>query len=336
VAATPESPVVDVVCGVIWSRDGRYLLAQRPKGRIWDGYWEFPGGKIEPGETAAAAIARELEEELGVAVTRADPWLLKVFDYPHARVRLHFFHIREWSGEPACLEGQALYWQTPGAVCEVGPLLPANAPILRALDMPALLLVTPAPEVAHRAALERVSARLARFGRPSATSWLQVRRGELTAGEWQDWTALCTEHRMQAVANTSLETAFALGATAVHVNSDRLASLDQRPDLPLVGASAHSREEIDRAADLGLDYVILGSVKMTASHPGRAGLGWYAWSDLARWAALPVYAIGGLTPDDLSQAHASGATGIAMINGAWAADDGVDLTGRDAGPGSAD
>lgn len=315
---TASDRLVDVVCGVIWSADGRYLLAQRPKGRIWDGYWEFPGGKIEAGETPAEAMDRELAEELGIRVTRSDPWLLKVFDYPHARVRLHFFHVREWSGTPTCLEGQQLHWQTPGEPCGVGPLLPANEPILRALDLPSLFPVTPDISVPHVRALALVNARLSRLPWSPGPRVLQVRRGEVTRSEWRDWSVLCAGHGVTAVLNATPDLAATLGASAVHLSAARLAALHERPPhLTLLGASVHCREEIERAAGLGLDYVILGSVKETASHPGHAAMGWITWADTARWASVPSYAIGGLRLGDLDDARRLGATGIAMIGGAW-------------------
>jgi len=319
-AANPADgrPPVDVVCGVVWSADGRYLLAQRPEGRIWDGYWEFPGGKIESGEAPAEAIGRELAEELGIRVTRADPWLLKVFDYPHARVRLHFFHVREWSGNPVCLEGQQLHWQRPGDPCTAGPLLPANESILRALDLSSLFPVTPDNSVTHVRALALVNARLSRLPWAVGPRFLQVRRGEVTAAEWRDWSVLCAGHGVTAVLNTTPDLARTLGASAVHLSAARLAGLHQRTDhLTLMGASVHSRAEIERAACLGLDYVVLGSVRDTASHPGHPGMGWITWADTARWASIPVYAIGGLRPDDLEDARRLGASGIAMIRGAW-------------------
>lgn len=309
--------MIDVVCGVIWSSDGRYLLAQRPQGRIWSGYWEFPGGKIEPGEPAEAAMTRELQEELGINVTRADPWLLKVFEYPHATVRLHFFHVRDWSGTPHGLEGQALHWQAPSAPCAVEPLLPANAPILRSLAMPPLLPVTPNTALPHREALAVVAAGLSRWHIHKCEGWLQIRRGDLSAGEWRDWMSLCAEHGVLPIANTGVDEARALGAAAVHLSATRLSSLVARPDVRLIGASVHTRAELDRAAWLGLDYVILGSVNATPTHPELRGLGWPAWQASAHWSPIPVYAIGGLGPDALDDARRHGATGLAMISAAW-------------------
>lgn len=89
---------LEVVAAVLTHADGRFLLGQRPAGKVYAGYWEFPGGKIEPGEAPAAALARELHEELGIEVTRAHPWLIRDYDYAHAAVRLRFFRVLEWSG----------------------------------------------------------------------------------------------------------------------------------------------------------------------------------------------------------------------------------------------
>lgn len=125
-------PVVQVAAAVILRGDGSFLLAQRPVGKVYAGYWEFPGGKLEPGETPYAALVRELREELGLAVVRAEPWRVKRYVYPHAHVELHFFRVLEWEGEPVGHDGQAFAWQRPGAI-DVMPLLPANSDVLEAL-----------------------------------------------------------------------------------------------------------------------------------------------------------------------------------------------------------
>ena len=119
--------MVEVAAAVIQRPDGTFLLAQRPQGKVYAGYWEFPGGKVEPGEPAARALARELHEELGIEVERAYPWITRVFTYAHATVRLNFFRVTRWQGEPRPREDQTIAWQTPGARM-VSPMLPANAP----------------------------------------------------------------------------------------------------------------------------------------------------------------------------------------------------------------
>ncbi|MDR0250276.1 MAG: 8-oxo-dGTP diphosphatase MutT [Burkholderiales bacterium] len=128
-----STPVLARVAAAVLTRSGNeFLLAQRPSGKVYAGYWEFPGGKIEAGETGEAALIRELEEELGIIVEQAVPWKIVHFTYPHAEVELHFFHVTAWRGEPYGREGQNFGWQTL-ETCRNLLLLPANHGILKAL-----------------------------------------------------------------------------------------------------------------------------------------------------------------------------------------------------------
>jgi 8-oxo-dGTP diphosphatase len=128
-------PVVPVAVGVVVRADRAVLLADRPAGKAYAGYWEFPGGKIEPGETVGHALARELSEELRITVIESVPWLVFDFDYPHAYVRLYFRRVVEWHGTPTPLEGQRLVFHRPGAPAP-DPLLPAARPVMRFLELP--------------------------------------------------------------------------------------------------------------------------------------------------------------------------------------------------------
>jgi 8-oxo-dGTP diphosphatase len=134
--AAPESaddrPLVDVAVGILRRADGSVLFAQRPEGKPYAGWWEFPGGKLESGESVEAALARELLEELGVVIERSEALTTIAFSYPHARVRLHFRCVSRWQGEPQSREGQALSWETPSRVA-VSPLLPASLPVIEQL-----------------------------------------------------------------------------------------------------------------------------------------------------------------------------------------------------------
>ena len=121
-----------VAVGVLVNEKGEFLLASRPEGKSYPGYWEFPGGKIEAGEDAYAALIRELQEEMGITVTKAQPWLEKSFDYPHANVTLFFFHVMQWEGVITACEQQTFTWQDPYNIT-AQPILPANEPILREL-----------------------------------------------------------------------------------------------------------------------------------------------------------------------------------------------------------
>ncbi|ABA50617.1 pyrophosphatase, NUDIX family [Burkholderia pseudomallei 1710b] len=133
-AAAPAATgrkVTEVAVGVLVRPDGRYLLAQRLIGKPYEGYWEFPGGKLEAGESVEAALARELHEELGIAVTECHRWHMLEHDYPHAYVRLYFCKVTGWTGEPHSREGQAFVWQH--LPVDVAPLLPAALPVLELL-----------------------------------------------------------------------------------------------------------------------------------------------------------------------------------------------------------
>jgi len=125
---TAPRKVTEVAVGVLVQPDGRFLLAQRPAGKPYEGYWEFPGGKLEPGESVEAALARELHEELGLDVEQCVRWHVLEHDYPHAYVRLYFCKVTAWSGDPVGREGQAFSWESVPVA--VGPLLPATIPVV--------------------------------------------------------------------------------------------------------------------------------------------------------------------------------------------------------------
>jgi 8-oxo-dGTP diphosphatase len=123
----PRRPV-DVAVGVLLDASGRFLLTSRPPGKVYAGYWEFPGGKVEPGENIEQALRRELYEELGITIGPAQPWRVELMDYPHARVRLHFCKVFAWQGEFEMREGQTMSWQV--LPVRVAPVLPGTVPVL--------------------------------------------------------------------------------------------------------------------------------------------------------------------------------------------------------------
>ena len=124
-----ERPAVDVAVGMLFDRSGRFLLTSRPPGKVCAGYWEFPGGKLEAGESVEAALRRELHEELGITIGAVRPWKIELVDYPHARVRLHFCKVFDWSGAFEMREGQQMSWQRLPVAVE--PVLPGTLPVLR-------------------------------------------------------------------------------------------------------------------------------------------------------------------------------------------------------------
>jgi 8-oxo-dGTP diphosphatase len=311
--------IVEVAAAVILRADGAFLLAKRPSGKVYAGWWEFPGGKVEAGEPAAAALARELHEELGIEVRRAWPWLTRVFTYPHATVRLNFFRVTAWEGEPHGREGQALSWQRLDEPL-LEPMLPANAPIIASLALPAEYAISAVGALGEGEFLKRLEARL-----QSGLRLVQVREKHLARSALLDLTAkvlaLAHRHGARVLVNGDEALVAESGADGVHFPSWRLMDLKERPAGMLAGASCHDAAELARAIELGLDLVVLGPVKPTASHPGAPVLGWKRFAQITAGSALPVYAIGGLSAGDLEDSWSAGAHGIAMISGAFGAPD---------------
>jgi len=300
--------VVEVAAAVIRRADGAFLLAQRPAGKVYAGYWEFPGGKVEPGEAAEHALARELHEEIGIDACTAYPWITRVYAYPHATVRLNFFRVTAWKGDPHPREEQAITWQRFGAPL-VEPMLPANAPVLAALALPHEYAITDAESRGWEPMLAKIRERLG-----AGLQLIQVRDKELPRREAFARSVLRLAHRHGA--RVLLNGGPAIG-DGVHYTAAQLMSLRERPQGILGAASCHDAAELARAMALELDFAVLGPVRPTASHPGARVLGWDGFARLARGASIPVYAIGGVQRADLETAWRAGAHGLAMISGAW-------------------
>lgn len=304
-----------VAAAVVVRADGRVLLAQRPAGKAYAGYWEFPGGKLEPGESPRDALARELVEELGIVVRRAAPWIVQEHVYPHAHVELHFFRVFAFDGEPVGHDGQAFSWQRPGAF-DVAPLLPANTRVLAALALPPAMGITCAEDLGEEAFFERAArafARGLRLVQLREKMWPAARRDAFA----RRLVPLAHAHGARVVVNGTADDAARVGADGVHWTSASLAAASRRPEGVLVGASCHTRGELARAAMLGVDYALAGPVLATPTHPDAVPLGWDGFARAIEHTRVPVYALGGLEPADLDTALDHGAHGIAMRRGAW-------------------
>jgi len=310
--------IVEVAAAVLLTADGsEFLLAQRPPGKVYAGYWEFPGGKVEPGEMVRAALVRELHEELGITVTACAPWLTRVFTYPHATVRLNFWRVTGWDGEIGSvtpLEHSAVDWLACGEPAKVAPILPANAPILKALALPTRMAITMAEIEGTERQLERLEEALA-----NGLRLVQVRERSWPAANrlWfaEAVTRVAHDHGALVLINNDADIARTVGADGLHLPAAALATCTQRPDFAWVGASCHSAAEIVRAGELGLDYALLGPVLPTPTHPEAAGLGWSRFADLIAGTAIPVFALGGMKNDLLADAQGIGAHGIALMRG---------------------
>lgn len=341
-------PLVEVAAGLILRPDGFLLLAQRPEGKPWSGWWELPGGKIEPGETTLEALARELREELGIEVTDASPWVTYTHEYPKNIVRLGFCRVTGWRGEPRGLENQALTWADPAAPLPVSPLLPATEPPLRWLRLPTRYLVSSIGAAAGLPAflekLERAlehGLRLVQFREPGwegpeAHQGLarvlalchahgarclvnschpEAWRAEAHGVHWRAADARRQAARISAAseAEASMATNKANASNATDTSGPKSSTPSDVPAGRLVAVSAHDAEDLAAARTLGADFAVLGHVLDTASHPGVPGMGWARFAQLREEAGLPVFAIGGQSADTVADAVRHGAHGIAGI-----------------------
>jgi 8-oxo-dGTP diphosphatase len=307
--------IVEVAAAVLQKPDGSFLLAQRPPDKIWAGYWEFPGGKIEPGETPNHALVRELREELGIEIQTAYPWVTRVYEYPHATVRLHFFRVTHWSGELHPHEEQAFSWQrVPGVT--VSPVLPANGPILRALQLPGLYAISNARELGEDEFIRRLQMALQKGLR-----LVQLREKDYSRESLRklalNMLPLIRSHDARLFINSDIELARDIGADGVQLTAKQLVELRARPAVEWCAASCHGAEELCRAEELGCDFALLSPVLATLSHTGAPHLGWEKFAAVAAGSSIPVYALGGLTQADMDTAWQHSAHGIALLRQAW-------------------
>lgn len=318
--------MIEVAAGILIDQRGRVLLMQRLPGKHLAGLWEFPGGKLEPGETIGHALVRELDEELDIEVLASEPLISLPWRYPEKTVRLHALRVTKWRGEPRAREGHPLRWSALPEI-KVVTMPPADAPIVTALRLPAYhAIVDSGAALAHGlvsggAMPPHPGLALRAFaGAPGVLAGVlwQLRMPEATRGEVsrvvQDALATSPGLRASLLVNHDVDLARELGV-GVHLKAAQLHALRERPlsHDAWVGASCHGAEELERAAELGVDFATLSPVCATASHPDAKPLGWERFAQLVADARLPVYALGGVGPDDLERARIAGAQGVAGI-----------------------
>ena len=306
-------PVIEVVVAVIAKSDGSFLLARRPKSKPYGGYWEFPGGKIESGESRLYALNRELMEELGIHIELSYPWITRVYTYSHATVRLFFYKIVKWHGEPYANENQELSWQFADNI-KVAPMLPANVPVLRALSLPPVYQITNAADLGVQDALIKLKNSF-----QQGTRLVQIREPAMIKDELRlfahEVVELAHYYGAKVLMNGDSELSREIGMDGVHFSSVQLMGATSRQETDLCGASCNNTEEIFQAERLSMDFVVLGQVLSTLSHPGATPTGWRKFAAFIRDFPLPVYALGGMQLEDLTTAWEHGGHGIAMMRG---------------------
>ena len=306
------SKIVDVAAAV-FLREGtdgtEYLLAQRPPDKVYAGYWEFPGGKVEPGETLHEALIREIEEEMGATIERAWPWLSRQFTYPHATVRLKFFQVESWRGELCPLEHSGIVWIRLGDTPPVDPVLPANGPILRALALPQRCCVLDATSLLA----DQLSRAVAK---PTAERQL------LRVSHVTDLAAPQTGH-VDALRNFIAENpatdvfidddqalARTVGAQGIHLTEATLRQTHARPAFDWVSASCRNESDFAHAIALGVDFVAFPVPNQVASSDSGNST---EWTNFATWierSPIPVFIDDATGTLSLNDVHPHGVHGL--------------------------
>jgi 8-oxo-dGTP diphosphatase len=311
--------VTPVAVAILENAQHQFLVARRPEDKHQGGKWEFPGGKIQAGEAVPAALARELNEELGITLRAACPLLRVRHAYPDKTVLLDVWRVTDYAGEPHGREGQPLCWVTT-AELEGLDLPDADLPIVRALQLSPLYLITDS----RRYGMTGMLALIERALRAGARL-LQLREPQMSSEEYADYartvTVLGHRYGARVLLNADPVLVEACGADGVHLDSRRLMALSERPLPPSlqIAASCHNTMELAQAARVGADFALLSPVLATASHPDVEPLGWEQFARLRLCSDAPVYALGGMRPEHLPEARRRGAHGLAMIGGIWEA-----------------
>lgn len=311
----PSLAVMQVVVGVIRGADGRILTARRQAGKPGAGEWEFPGGKVEAGETPAEALARELAEEVGIRVTAFRPLICVRYAFPDRVVVLDTYEVYAYRGEPHGREGQQLAWQAREAL-SCPPILASSVAIVNAIKLPERYLFTGEGAEHPDRYLEQLQVALR-----AGVRLVRLRCPELSDEAYRCLAQRALVHTRKAGARLMLdrspELVTALGADGLHLTGDCLSELKQRPLEPgfWLAASCHCAEDLSHAASIGCDFAVLSPVAPTGSHPGAEPMGWNTFAERVREAVLPVYALGGMGPADVETARRHGGQGIAAITG---------------------
>jgi 8-oxo-dGTP diphosphatase len=304
------SAALHVAVGVVRDQDGNILLTQRAKHAHQGGLWEFPGGKLEANETVMQALQRELHEEVGITVQVAKPLIKIKHCYPDLQVLLDVWQVNHFQGRATACEGQAMRWVAPKHLSQFQfPV--ANVPIIAASRLPdryAILEGSNAEEV-----LGNLQSML-----NHQVSLLQLRLKSLPTTEIEAVQRavlpICRQHKVTVLINSDLPFSEHL-ADGLHLSSRALMGCENRPEhFEWVAASCHNLQELKQAELIGLDFVVLAPVLLTSTHPNTTPLGWENLQSLIDQVNLPVFALGGLSLQDIDRVIDAGGQGIAGIS----------------------
>ena len=313
-----DNAYIHVAVAAVVNSSGEVLVSQRQPGTHLGGYWEFPGGKLEQGESIEAALHRELQEELDITPVSVRPLIRARYHYPEKSVLLDVWKVESFSGHPRGVEGQRIEWRAVSALDHtVFP--PADIPIINALSLPGRYLIT--GEFAGVGDFQRKLSTALENGIRLVQlrlthDWLQCNTESHVQEIIELCSGLCKQYSARLLFNIA-DQGSALTGGGIHLSSRQLLECANRPDCELVSASCHNRKELEYAQSIGADFAVLSPVQKTGSHPDAQPLGWDTFRELVDDINIPVYALGGMTVDDIERAWQHGGQGIAAIGAFW-------------------
>jgi 8-oxo-dGTP diphosphatase len=305
-----------VMAGLLINADGRVLLAERPQGKHLGGFWEFPGGKVEPGELPLAALARELREELGIELRSAQPLIRVLWTYHDRRLLLDAWRVDRWDEAPQSLEGQALQWWEPAKIDPV-ILTPADRPILQALRLPSGYALTPADITVDRRDewVERIHLAIS-----TGTRLLQLHLPLWPTESVRELAAallpVASSYGATLLLHDDIEGALALGI-GVHLSTRQMLEVTERvlPWQQVISVSCHDTAQLAKATDIRADFAVLSPA--VTGHVDASSMDWPHFQSLAEEASLPVYTMGAFSAKYLIEAKRNGGQGVAGVNEFW-------------------
>lgn len=316
------SDIVHVAVAVIVNEDDEVCISLRHKNAHQGGLWEFPGGKIEQDETVEHALIREITEELNLTIEQSRPLITVTHHYSDKSVRLHVRKVLAYEGHAKGVEGQQVKW-LPVSQLSLYDFPAANLPVIKALQLPERYLIT-GSFIDHHDFTEKLDAAL-----NDGITLVQLRLKSDSLNDIAQAQALveiasqlCRRSNAVLMLNLSIDYLDAIDLTQIkfagfHVDSKTLMSLSQREHGLLFSASCHNEAQLLKAEMLQADFVVLSPVQNTVSHPLAPAMGWHQFANMIENVSIPVFALGGLSENDLEKAWLSGAQGIAAISAFW-------------------
>jgi len=306
-----------VAAGVLENARGEILVARRLDHAHQGGLWEFPGGKLEPGEDTCAGLARELAEELGIRLESARPLIRVRHDYAERSVLLDVWRVSAWRGHAHGREGQELRWLVAQALTDLA-MPAADVPVVAAVRLPHRYLITPSPADDADSFLAALGASI-----DAGVAMVALRAKELPPSEFvslaRQAADVCHARGACMLINGDPALLDASGADGVHLDRTRLLAAEARP-IPArawLAASCHDARELEQAVRIGADFAVLSPVAATASHANARPMGWRRFQQLLERVNMPVYALGGMRLEDVTAAWQHGGQGIAAVRALW-------------------